>query len=60
MHDDTRFDRWLCAFRLVKTWPKATQLCEGGHVRVNGNPAKPSTARPGTVPGSYNRGGRQP
>jgi ribosome-associated heat shock protein Hsp15 len=21
----------------------ATQLCEGGHVRVNGNPAKPST-----------------
>ena len=21
----------------------ATQLCDGGHVRVNGNPAKPST-----------------
>ena len=21
----------------------ATKLCEGGHVRVNGNPAKPST-----------------
>ena len=29
--------------RLVKTRPMATQLCEGGHVRVNGNPAKPST-----------------
>jgi len=29
--------------RLVKTRPMASQLCEGGHVRVNGNPAKPST-----------------
>lgn len=44
----TRIDRWLCAVRLVKTRPMATQLCEGGHVRVNGNPAKPSTkVRPG-------------
>lgn len=43
MADDTRIDRWLCAVRLVKTRPMATQLCEGGHVRVNGNPAKPST-----------------
>ncbi len=41
--DDTRIDRWLCAVRLVKTRPVATQLCEGGHVRVNGSPAKPST-----------------
>ncbi len=41
--DETRLDRWLCAVRLVKTRPIATQLCEGGHVRVNGNPAKPST-----------------
>src|SRR5439155_1451076 len=38
-----RIDRWLCAVRLVKTRPIATQLCEAGHVRVNGNPAKPST-----------------
>lgn len=41
--EETRIDRWLCAVRLVKTRPVATQLCEGGHVRVNGNPAKPST-----------------
>ena len=46
--DETRIDRWLCAVRLVKTRPLATQLCEGGHVRVNGTPAKPSTkVRPG-------------
>jgi ribosome-associated heat shock protein Hsp15 len=43
MPDETRIDRWLCAVRLVKTRPMATQLCDGGHVRVNGNPAKPST-----------------
>lgn len=42
MADDTRIDRWLCAVRLVKTRPMATRLCEGGHVRLNGNPAKPS------------------
>ena len=41
--EETRVDRWLCAVRLVKTRPLATQLCEAGHVRVNGNAAKPST-----------------
>jgi ribosome-associated heat shock protein Hsp15 len=41
--DETRIDRWLCAVRLVKTRPMATKLCDGGHVQVNGNPAKPST-----------------
>jgi ribosome-associated heat shock protein Hsp15 len=41
--DKTRIDRWLCAVRLVKTRPIATQLCEGGHVLVNGSPARPST-----------------
>ena len=39
----TRVDRWLCAVRLVKTRPLATRLCDGGHVLVNGLPAKPST-----------------
>jgi ribosome-associated heat shock protein Hsp15 len=42
-NDDTRIDRWLCAVRLVKTRPMATQLCDGGHVLVNGVKAKPST-----------------
>lgn len=40
---ETRIDRWLCAIRIVKTRPLATRLCEGGHVLVNGSPAKPST-----------------
>lgn len=45
---ETRIDRWLCAVRLVKTRPIATQLCDAGHVRVNGSAAKPSTkVRPG-------------
>jgi ribosome-associated heat shock protein Hsp15 len=42
MLDETRIDRWLCAVRLVKTRPLATDLCEGGHVRINGRGAKPS------------------
>ena len=41
--DETRIDRWLCAVRLAKSRPLATQLCEGGHVLVNGSPAKAST-----------------
>jgi ribosome-associated heat shock protein Hsp15 len=40
--DETRVDRWLCAVRLVKTRPMATDLCIGGHVKVNGVTAKPS------------------
>jgi ribosome-associated heat shock protein Hsp15 len=40
--DETRIDRWLCAVRLVKTRPLASQLCDGGHVLLNGSSAKPS------------------
>ena len=43
MLDETRIDRYLAAVRLVKTRPIASQLCEGGHVQVNGRAAKPST-----------------
>lgn len=41
--ETTRIDRWLCAVRLVKTRRLASQLCEAGHVRLNGLQAKPST-----------------
>ncbi len=37
-----RIDRWLCAARLYKSRTQAQEACEGGHVRINDNPAKPS------------------
>lgn len=45
---ETRVDRWIWAVRLTKTRTEGAAACRGGHVRVNGVKAKPSTlVRPG-------------
>ena len=41
--DATRVDRWLWSVRVFKTRTLASDACQGGHVEVNGHPAKPAT-----------------
>jgi ribosome-associated heat shock protein Hsp15 len=39
---EARVDSWLWAVRLVKTRSAASSLCRAGHVRINGERAKPA------------------
>jgi ribosome-associated heat shock protein Hsp15 len=39
-----RLDRWLTAARLYKSRSLAQEACDGGHVEVNGRPARSSHA----------------
>lgn len=44
----TRVDVWICAVRLARTRSLATDACKAGHVRINGDRAKPAQAiKPG-------------
>lgn len=38
-----RVDSWLWAVRMYKSRSLAAKACRGGHVEVDGEPAKPST-----------------
>ena len=42
--DSVRIDRWLCAARIFKSRTLAQAACNGGHVRINGLPGRPSHA----------------
>ena len=45
-HDEVeavRVDKWLWSVRRYKTRSEATEACRGGHVRIDGEPAKPAS-----------------
>lgn len=56
-----RIDSWIWAIRLAKTRSAATALCKAGHVRLNGDRAKPAqTVKVGDevrvmLPGAHER-----
>lgn len=39
---DVRLDKWLWAARCFKTRGVAAEACDAGHVKLNGNSAKPA------------------
>jgi ribosome-associated heat shock protein Hsp15 len=41
--DSVRIDQWLQAVRITKTRSNAAAACRGGHVRINGAVARPSS-----------------
>lgn len=41
--EQTRIDKWLWAVRLYPSRSAASEACAGGHVRINGAPAKASS-----------------
>ncbi|CAN5541382.1 MAG: RNA-binding S4 domain-containing protein [Iamia sp.] len=41
--ETARIDRWMWAVRLFRTRSESAAACRGGHVRIDGRPAKPAS-----------------